>query len=243
MAKKNAERRAIAEKMLQEQKRAERRRSTLILGGCLVLVVGLLAAALIPYVKDQREKSKLEGTAVSKLGVSAAAAKCGDIIEQSASGSGQHEVAPTKISYPDAPPAFGKHWGNFLQGSELRNFYTSGDRPEVERLVHSLEHGYSLLWYDATIAEDKKQVDLLKTIADKYEGEKVIITPWTAADGGEFPDGKHLALTHWYADPKNPGDDKSQKGIWKYCDGTSGKVIADFVKDYPDNAAPEPGAI
>lgn len=246
MAKKNAqnaERRAIAEQMLKDQKRAERRRSTLILGGCIVLVIGLLSAALIPYIKDQRAGKVLSETAVAKLGVAESAAACDPIVEKSANGSGQHEVAPTRISYPDAPPSFGKHWGNFLQGSEIRNFYSEGDRPEVERLVHSLEHGYNILWYDATVADDKEQVEVLEAIADKYDGKKFIVAPWNTSDGAAFPEGKHVALTHWYADPENISDQSKQKGITRYCGETSGEVIADFTKKYTEAASPEPGAI
>lgn len=58
MAKKiaqDAERRAMAAKVLAERKRTERRRSALILGACIVVVVGLLAAALIPYFKDKQD--------------------------------------------------------------------------------------------------------------------------------------------------------------------------------------------
>ena len=47
------------EQMRREQARKERTRSLAILGGCIVVVVGLLAAALIPYIKDQREKSRI----------------------------------------------------------------------------------------------------------------------------------------------------------------------------------------
>ena len=35
-----------------------------------------------------------------------------------------------------------------------RKFYTEDDRPELEALVHNLEHGYTILWYDETIADD-----------------------------------------------------------------------------------------
>ena len=65
-------------------------------------------------------------------------------------GLGQHINAPQKIPYDQAPPSYGAHWPNFLQGSEIRTFYTPSDRPEIERLVHSLEHGHTILWYDET---------------------------------------------------------------------------------------------
>ena len=150
MVKKNERdnRRAIAEQLRKEQQRKERRRSLLILGACVIVVLGLLGSASYVYWQDQQERKKAEGTPLAELGVSTSAADCDPVKKVDATGSGEHINAPQKIPYPDSPPAFGPHWPNFLQGSEIRSFYTTGDRPEVERLVHSLEHGHTILWYD-----------------------------------------------------------------------------------------------
>ena len=40
------------------------------------------------------------------------------------------------------------------RSQSTRKFYTSDDRPAVATLVHNLEHGFTLLWYDETIADD-----------------------------------------------------------------------------------------
>ncbi|MCW2820540.1 MAG: hypothetical protein JWR64_335, partial [Marmoricola sp.] len=60
MVKKNERdnRRAIAEQLRREQARKERQRSMLILGACVLVVLGLLAAAVIPYVKSERDKKQ-----------------------------------------------------------------------------------------------------------------------------------------------------------------------------------------
>ena len=60
MAKKSERdsRRAIAEQMRQEQARKERRRSLLILGTCVVVVLGLLGTAVFVYVQDLREEKQ-----------------------------------------------------------------------------------------------------------------------------------------------------------------------------------------
>ena len=115
--------------MRKEQARKERRRSLLILGGCVVVVVGLLAAALIPYVNNQRAEKKAEGTPLADIGVSTSAAACDPVKAVDATGSGQHINPPQRIPYSQSPPAFGAHWPNYLQGSEIRNFYTTSDRP------------------------------------------------------------------------------------------------------------------
>jgi hypothetical protein len=229
-------RRAIAEQMRQEQARKERRRSLLILGSCVVVVLGLLGTAVFVYVKDLREEKKARGTPLAQLGVETSAADCDSVKKAKATGNNDHIDPGTKIPYPDAPPAFGPHWGNYLQGSEIRNFYTVEDRPEVERLVHSLEHGHTILWYDDTVKPGTDAYKDVKAMSGKFaEEKKFIAAPWTKDDGKPFPTGKHVALTHW----TGPED---QQGITQYCGAPSGAVLAKFTKDYPASNAPEPNA-
>ena len=127
-----------------------------------------------------------------------------------------------------------------------RKFYTADDRPEVEYLVHNLEHGYNLLWYDDTIAKDSDKLSAVKAIASKFEGtklsDKFIALPWTSKDGKAFPKGTHIALTHWSAGG-DPSDVSKQQGIWQYCADPSGEVVTQFTKDYPYTDSPEPQAM
>lgn len=239
MAKKNPqniERRAMVEKMRAEQARKEKLRSFGILGFSIAVVVALLVAALIPFLKDKAE----EGKPIKDLGVARAAAACSPVTTKPATGNNQHEQVGKQITYDDAPPAFGKHWGIWPGGSggpALRKFYTTADRPEVEYLVHSLEHGNTIVWYDDTITSGTKAYTALKNIADKVSADDyLIVAPWTKADGGSFPDGKHVALTHWSAKSA-----KDQKGVWEYCGDVSGAVVEDYLKDYPKTDAPEGG--
>ncbi len=183
MAKKSERdsRRAVAEQMRQEQARKERRRSLLILGTCVVVVLGLLGTAVFVYVKDLREENKAKGTPLAELGATTSAAKCSSVTKVKATGNNNHIDPPTPIPYPDAPPASGPHWGNFLQGSEIRSFYTVDDRPEVERLVHSLEHGHTILWYDDTVKPGTDAYKDVQAISKKFnEEQKFIAAPWTA---------------------------------------------------------------
>jgi hypothetical protein len=227
-------RRAIAEQLRKTQQRKERQRSLLILGVCVLIVVALLGSAVFVYVKDQRAKDKAAGTPLADIGVSTSAAGCDPVKKVDATGSGDHVDTGTRIPYPDAPPAFGQHWPNFLQGSEIRTFYTTQDRPELERLVHSLEHGYTILWYDDTVKSGSADYKTIQSIADKFDAY-FIAAPWTKDDGKAFPSGKHLALTHWTGP-------EEQEGITQYCVAPSGAVVDKFTKDYVADNAPEPGA-
>jgi hypothetical protein len=151
-----------------------------------------------------------------------------------------------KILYKYAPPAFGPHWGNYLTGTEIRKLYTVDDRPPVERLVHSLEHGHTILWYDKTIADDDTAMSELDALAKKFPSttdfnDKFIAAPWTSDDGEAFPDGAHVALTHWSMGGTN-GNPDGQQGIWEYCSKVSGEVVEQFMKDYPYSDSPEPTA-
>ena len=237
MAKKNArenERRALAEQMRRDQARKERTRSIAVLGVCVVIVIALLhggpKAALRQAPSDAQ--SRVEATPLAQIGATTAAASCSPVTTKAANGNDVHLPIGTKIDYPDAPPAFGKHWGNFLQGSEIRNFYTTQDRPPLERLVHSLEHGHTILWYDDTVRPGTPAYTEIQQIADKLPASAYFMSaPWTSADGAAFPSGKHVAFTHWTG-PDN------QRGATQYCGAPSGQALTSSCS-LPRYDAPE----
>lgn len=237
----NAERRALVEKMRAEQARKEQLRNLAVLGVCAVLVVGLLGLAAVKYLHDSAD---LSGLGVEKIGAKASQAGCDPVITRKPTGKqrsgvdGNHVKIGTDLTYPYNPPAFGQHWPNFLQTSEYRNFYSPADRPELERMVHSLEHGHTLIWYDDTITTGSQGYRDLQKIANRYEGTTtdINVVPWLSSDGGAFPGGKHVALTHW------AGSGDHQTGVWEYCGKPSGAVIAGFVGKYPKSDSPEASA-
>ena len=111
------------------------------------------------------------------------------------------------------------------------------DRPEVERLVHSLEHGHTIFWYDDSIKEGSEAYQQIQQICEKLGLDSYFTAaPWTARDGRSMPSGKHVALTHWTGP-------EQQEGVTQYCAKPSGQVIEDFLKKYPKTDSPEPGAI
>jgi hypothetical protein len=239
-AKKTRDRRAVVEQMRREQKRAEKRRGYAILGACLVVALSLIGLAVFQGMKTE----KLASGALTSLGVSADAAGCQDVTTKPATGNSEHRPEGTDITYADAPPAFGPHYPSPAPMS--RKFYTDDERPKLEYLVHNLEHGYNILWYDATIAEDSDQLATVRAIAAKFSGtelrNKFIAAPWTGDDGKPFPDGAHIALTHWSMGGTH-GNAQEQTGIWQYCAEPSGEVVESFVEDYPYLDSPEPNAL
>ncbi|MBA2640864.1 MAG: DUF3105 domain-containing protein [Nocardioidaceae bacterium] len=239
------ERRERMERMRREAQRAERRRTLTVVGACAVVALVIVSLTGWKLYQDNQEAAAIEGTPLADIGVSAGAAGCQDIVTEPAEGSSQHEETGTTIDYPDAPPAFGPHWDD--QPEFDRHFSTAEDRLPVERLVHYAEHGYATLWYDETIADDPEQLAVVEDLGAKFDiddpgtieelnANKFVAVPWTSEDGEPFPDGAHVALTHWSAATEGG------EGIWQYCDQPSGEVVETFMADYPASDSPEPTA-
>lgn len=232
MAKRKPDdRRERVQQMRREQQQAERRRTvTLIIVCALVGVVIIGAAAWVPV---SRMIDNPASKPMSEFGVAAAQAGLGELTNDSAAGVSEHMPTGQKISYQTVPPSAGPHWAQ--PAAFGRKFYDAKDRPALETLVHNLEHGYTIVWYDETIAKDDAQLEALRNISRRYESsqfdnsKKLIIAPWKAADGA-FPEGKHIAFTHW----------SLANGRRQYSEKVSGEAIEQFMKKYPASDAPEP---
>jgi hypothetical protein len=239
------ERQQVIDKIRTKQKGAEKRRGFMIVGVCVVIALLIVGAAAFQPLKDWWDKRQFNDLAIADVG--SAASVCGDITKKTAEGNNDHVPSTQQVTYDDAPPAFGAHWNEagLAPAPMERKLYTD-DRPELESLVHNLEHGYTILWYDETIAGDDDQMLELRALADKLAGTdnfrtKYIAAPWTSEDGKAFPDGKHIALTHWSLgeDEKKPG----QVGVWQYCDSVSGEALNDFMIEFPYMDSPEPNVM
>jgi hypothetical protein len=238
-----SERQAKIDEIRKQQQGSERRRGLLIVGVCGVVALLIIGAAAFQPIMNWWELRQFRGQDLSSIG--AAASVCQDVETKAASGSQDHVEPGTEIPYEDAPPAFGQHYD--VWDSIERKFYAEGDRPDVGELVHNLEHGYTILWYDETIAEDEAAMDTLRGLASKFTDDsnlrnKFKIVPWTAEDGDGFPEGQHLAITHWSVG--GDGDPSGeQTGVWQYCSEPSGAAVEEFMTEYPYTDSPEPNAV
>ncbi|MGZ4426816.1 MAG: DUF3105 domain-containing protein [Nocardioidaceae bacterium] len=235
------DRRAVIEQMRKDQKRAERKRSSAIVAVCVVVALVIIGLGAKPLFDQWRAGSG----ALATLGTAAKSAGCQPIVTKKADGNQVHRPVGTRIIYPESPPAFGPHWPTPAPFG--RKIYTTKDRPPVEYLVHNLEHGYTLLWYDQTVADNTSEMNVVQGIAGKFQGgqkmtDKFIAAPWTAKDGDPFPKGTHVALTHWSVGGKTPSA-ANQQGVWQYCGQPSGAVVSSFMKKYPFTDSPEPTAM
>jgi hypothetical protein len=251
VAKKSSksDRQAVIDEIRRKQKGAERRRGFAIVGVCATVAVLIVAAAAYRPVMNWWDLRKFKDIDLASIG--GPATSCGELSTQPAEGSSDHVPEPQQVTYSTAPPAFGQHWNEagVAPAPFNRKFYTSDDRPELEALVHNLEHGYTILWYDESIADDADQLTVIDGIADKFRSSgdnmrlKFIAAPWTPEDedeSGKFPDGMHIAITHWSM--KGGENQDEQVGVFQYCSEPSGAALEAFMLDYPYTDSPEPNA-
>lgn len=96
-----------------------------------------------------------------------------------------HVAAGTQLTFNSNPPAGGQHYGD---GTAHAGFYDTKNVPADGYLVHSLEHGAVILWYNPKILS-QGQVEKLKNIYSQSSG-KTIMAP---RDSMDVP----IALSSW----------------------------------------------
>jgi hypothetical protein len=260
VAKKSSksDRQAVIDEIRKKQKGAEKRRGFAIVGVCTLIAVLIVVAAAYRPVKNWWDLRKFNDIALDSIG--APSKDCGKVTTKPADGNQQHVPTGTNVVYTTAPPAFGSHWNegsgpNQAPAPFNRKYYTDKDRPELESLVHNLEHGYTILWYDDSIADDADELNVINGIADKFRSDdnnlrlKFIAAPWMSADEkeegdkGKFPDGMHVAFSHWSIGGSGESDTSKQVGVFQYCSKPSGEALKDFMLEYPYTDSPEPGVM
>jgi Protein of unknown function (DUF3105) len=210
--------------------RATQRRAALVGVGILAVVALVLGTAGFLRAVDSTAEP------LSSFGVPAAQAGCTAVIEDPTTGTGEHigpgtaEPDRTRVDYPTNPPSSGAH----LATPTFPNlpYYTTRDVPAVERLVHNLEHGYTIAWYDPALPES--DLDQLSELAAQIRADtepKFIAAPWDTTRGG-LPDDAAIALSHW----------GREVGYRQYCQALSGEAIEAFVVAHPASDSPEPDA-
>lgn len=171
----------------------------------------------------------LTATTPSPSSLSAPTAfSCGPV-EESEPDPAEHVDDGTDIEYESAPPTSGPHWADYPVLD--RPFYTAQDRPAVEQLVHSQEHGWTIVWYDETVAADQAQLASLRELATQLAvsgPEKVVVVPWGYEDGPL--ESGHVAMTHWGA----------ESAYRQFCDGVDPTTVVRFAEDHPYTDSPEP---
>lgn len=229
-------RRELIEKMQRDQARSDKRRTLLIVAGSIIIGLAIIAVPAVKLIQD----SKTKGTAIAQLGVAASAASCDAVVDDKASGTQDHKPDGTVIQYPVSPPSSGPHYQVWAQFG--KTFYDDSDRPPVPNLVHNLEHGYTILWYNEATAKNKDQLELIEKIAkaklpDAANG-KFIAAPFKESDGQQpWPAGKNVAFSHWSG---NAQGQTTSFGHRQFCGSVSGEAVQQFLEKFPSTDAQEP---
>ena len=218
------ERRQKVEALKRQQKSAERKKTVGVVIGATVVAAALIAIPTVKILKDRAENNVNIATIGSPIDL----AKCDDEKKDTSEGSGDHVDGDVK--YDTIPPSSGSHFGTPITVN-ARGFYTKDDVPRVEELVHNLEHGYTVLWYEPDI--DAADKETLQKLAKRLHGDtkyrKFIAAAWDTSRG-DFPNDKPFALAHW-------GKSDSFR---QYCGAVSGPATLRFMNEHPATDAPEP---
>lgn len=188
----------------QEAARARRRREAIrrnaILGVVGVLFAALLTVCLVERAQDRRAQEEL----VAQI-------TAGDCEYDTRTDNGRDHIAGP--SYDLDPPSGGDH----TPQAASEGIYREGQVPPDGPLVHALEHGFVIIWYQPDDAEVQKQAEEL---GDAFSDETLVV-PRASLD---VP----VAATAWHRR--------------LLCDSFERESLEDFITGFRDQG-PEKGFI
>jgi hypothetical protein len=179
------QRKRLAEQARKAQQRRVSRRSNLVTGG----IAGVVIVAVVALVLSDRSASP---TASVPDGVAPSAAGCNDV-KQFAEQSRDHiDVGAEHDPYNSTPPTSGPHYGTPADAG----FYPNPLEPE--QLVHNLEHGQIVIWYDPEAADSTVEgIQALVEDANSKAQRAGFVEPLLAAPFEGLAPGFDYALSGW----------------------------------------------
>lgn len=157
------------------ESQSKKRKSQNILKIDAAILVVLVIAIIVIAAVNSKKRAELMGEAV----VVTSAAHVPDTVKPG--------------PYNSNPPAGGTHYDTDYS----EKFYQESDLAALPKypegyLVHSLEHGYVIFWYNCQVAgtDCAALKKTIQDVMDKTGGDKLIAFPWSTMD---VP----LAMTSW----------------------------------------------
>ena len=167
-----------------EQAAAEDDRSKLVVYGAVAVVVVLLAAAV--YVTTLSGGGGSSGIEAQSLPDSGDGSLLEDV-ERFPSQGRTHVPAGTQVDYSTTPPTSGPHYGQWTEAG----FYE--ETPPLGSLVHSLEHGHVVIYYDpAALTPEAEESLRAFANAQDQRWRSVVVVP-NPNDDPQAP----FVLTAW----------------------------------------------
>ena len=143
---------------IEAQRQAERRRSQLIRVGVIVLVVALLAGLVAWQVLNRRSSQRAIAAMTEDT--------CRYDTETDPGRTGEHIANPT---FRVNPPSGGVHTPAVARAG----VYTAANTPPDGQLVHSLEHGYVVIWHQPDVSAE--ELAQLREIAEDNEDDILLV--------------------------------------------------------------------
>jgi len=194
---------------LKTKRRRERTRS-IVIGGVITVAV---VAGIAWLATQSRARESGEAVPIPQVQAVEEMAEVSHVAEGSDPG-----------PHNSDPPTSGKHYATqafagFNEEADLESF---GEYPEGY-LIHSLEHGYVIFWYNCEVLTDSECEDLkdeIQRVMSRVGDFKVIGFPWTSID-------EPVVMTSW--------------GRMLRFDEFDADVAEQYVRNFR-NQAPEPNA-
>jgi hypothetical protein len=194
------QRRRLAEQRRKEQERKAAQRRNLITLGVAALVTILVVGLIV-----QQRNSPAEAN--SDFGVAASEAGCLPVEHPKALPGIHINLGQKHKPYNSIPPTSGPHYPQPI-GPIDPGFYSIAQTPE--KVVHNLEHGNIVIWYNPDAPEDVK--------ADIRDAVNEVPNYTVATPYDNMKPGYNLALTAW--------------GQLQFCKQVSKDVVDKFRTNY-----------
>jgi hypothetical protein len=193
------------------RRRKSRLRTYLIVGGVIVAIVGAF------FVRQSFANRR-----INEFNDLARASGCSEVRVTKTTGGQQHLAEGARYRYGTTPPTYGPHDGRGIVPAGVYDEPFSDDpdeQPSIYRAVHSLEHGYVVVWHEGLTNEQERELER------RYGNErKAIVVPYPQLSGKT-----KVALTAW--------------GRMVTCERSNTRVIDEFIELFREaRTAPEPKA-
>ncbi|GIU97107.1 MAG: hypothetical protein KatS3mg013_0910 [Actinomycetota bacterium] len=184
------------------QARLERRARARRIGTALVLVGVLVAVAAIVLLARGGGTAEVPApqALLQQADEAARAAACEEVRTTPPYGAQDRDhvaTLPDLATYPSTPPASGPH-GDFTLPAGVYDA-----PPPLDQVLHSLEHGAAVVWYDPALANE--EIDRIEAFfsqpVDRVAAsqDRVIVAPYDyPGQAGRLPDGVGMALVAWH---------------------------------------------
>lgn len=183
-----------AEARVQQQKQA-RQRQYLLIGGGLLVALLLIGGGALAFSQPRTPTS-------------VGSAPCGNVQLMADEGRGHLSPGDPTPVYKSVPPTSGTHSQESLPAGIYDN------NVDVTKLLHSLEHGYVVIYYNGISDSEKQQLETIRR-SDPF---KVSVAP--------YPNMPYkVALTAWTHR--------------QTCDGVNENAIRSFINQFRGQG-PEP---